>query len=196
MSLRVCAAEYLISDSAGTRFSQSWLPTMAAERMATSGRDGAVDRAPDQVPFIESEILWTNPYDEPIHAMISVHRASRFLLTSAPNTLVLDDAWSSDIGPSPSAPLPFSTNSGIGIKLKTRQSFNALVYARLFRDYPDSVSYVELGAVDPGDTLHFRYRCLFSTPGEWRAAVQPRHEAAARWARLRLFIAPWVTGAI
>ncbi|AXQ60066.1 hypothetical protein NTR1_53 [Nocardia phage NTR1] len=196
MSLKVCTAEFMISDSIGTGFSQAWLPFMAAERMATSGKDGNVDRAPDQVPFIDSEILWTNSYDDPVHAMMSIQRAPRSLVTSSPNTLVLDDAWTSDIGLSPSAPTPFGTNSGVGIRFQTRQSFNPLIYTRFFRDFPDWTSYVELGAIDPGNTLHFRYRCLYSTPGGWRTPVQPLMLAQARYARLRLWIAPWTTGVI
>lgn len=196
MSLKICTAEFLISDSNGTSMTQAWLPTVVAERMATSGKDGNVDRAPDQVPFIDSEILWTNSYDDPVHTMISIHRAPRSIVTSTPNTLVLDDAWTWDIGLSPSAPLPFGTNSGVGIRLQTTQSFNPVIYSRFFRDFPDSVSYQDLGAVDPGDSLHFRYRCLFSTPGVWRTPVQPLMIAQARWARLRLWTAPWTTGVI
>lgn len=196
MSQKICTAEFLISDSTGTGFTQSWLPTMAVERMATSGKDGNVDRAPDQVPFIDSEILWSNPYDEAVHTMISIHRAPRSITTSTPNTLVLDDAWTWDIGESPSAPTPFGTNSGVGVKVQSRQSFESQQYSRLFRDFPDSVSYQDLGAVDPGEALHFRYRCLYSTPGTWRTPVQPLHIASARWARLRLWTAPWVTGVV
>lgn len=196
MSLKICTAEFLLSDSSGLGFTQNWLPTMVAERMAVSGRDGVVDRAPDPVPFIESELLWTNTGDSPVHAQMSVHRASRFLLSSSPNTLVLDDCWSFDIGLSPSAPTPTGTSNGVGTRLKTRRSFETLVFGRIFRDFPDWISYVEIGAIDPGDTVHFRYRCNFLTPGEWRTPVQPRHEANARWARLRLFTAPWVTGVI
>lgn len=196
MSLRVCVAEFMISDSTGTGFARSWLPTMVAERMAVSGRDGEVDRAPDQIPFIDTEILWTNTTDETVHVMVSVHRASRFLLTSSPNTLVLDDAWTYDVGLSPSAPAPSGTSNGVGTRVKTRRSYQSLVFSRLFRDYPDWISYVEVGACEPGETVHFRYRCLYSTPGEWRTAVQPRHEANARWARLRMFTAPWTTGVV
>lgn len=196
MSLKICTAEFLISDSHGTGFSQAWLPFVAAERMATSGKDGNVDNAPDQVPFIESEILWTNSYDDPVHTMASIGRAPRSIVTSAPNTLVLDDAWTWDIGISPAAPLPTGTNSGVGMRCETRPSFQPVIYTRYFRDFPDSTSYQDLGQVDPGETVHFRYRCLFSTPGAWRTPVQPLMTAQARWARLRLWVAPWVTGSI
>lgn len=196
MSLKVCVAEFLISDSVGTGFSQAWLPTMVAERRAESGKDGNVDRAPDQVPFISSEILWTNSFGDPVHTMMSIHRAPRSIVTSAPNTLVLDDAWTWDIGDSPSAPIPFGTENGVGARFATRPSFRPLIYTRFFRDFPDWVSYTDVGVVDPGETLHFRYRCLFSTPGAWRTPVQPLMIAQARWATLRLWIAPQVTGAI
>jgi hypothetical protein len=196
MSLKICAAEFVISDSRGTGLTQSWLPTMAAEQMATSGKDGNVDRSPDQVQFIDAEILWTNSANESVHARVSIHRAPRSITTSAPNTVVLDDAWTWDVGVSPSAPTPFGTNSGVGGRLATRQSFEANAYSRYFRDYPDSVSYQEIGEIEPGETMHFRYRCLFSTPGVWRTAAQPLHVAYARWARLRLWTSPWVTGVI
>jgi hypothetical protein len=196
VSLKICTAEFMASDATGTGFTSAWLPTMATERMATSGKDGTVDRSPDQVPFIDAEILWTNSSSDPIHAMVSIHRAPRSLVTSQPNTVVLDDAWTWDIDDSPAAPTPYGTNSGVGIGLKTRQSFEPAVYSRLFRDFPDMVSYQDLGEIPPGETLHFRYRCLFSTPGVWRAPVQPLHTASARWARLRLWTAPMITGSI
>lgn len=177
-------------------FTTSWLPTLVTERMAVSGRDGTADRAPDQVPFIDTDILWSNTSTDTVHVVVSVHRASRSLVSSSPNTLVLDDAWTFDIGPSPSAPPPSGTSNGIGTRAKTRRSTQSLAFTRIFRDYPDWVSYVEVGAVDPGMSVHFRYRALFSTPGEWRTAVQPRHEVFARWARLRMFTSPWVTGVI
>jgi hypothetical protein len=197
MSLKICAAENLISDSVGTGFSQSWLPTVAAERFLTSSKDGPVDRAPDQVPFIDGEILYSNPYDTSIHAMMSIHRASRFLLASNPNTLVLDDAWSWNIAVSPAAPLPSGTNAGFGIRQQqNRTSQTPLIFCRLFADRPDYVSYADLGEIPSGESLHFRYRCLFSTPGNWRGAIQPRYEANARYTRLRLWTAPWLTGTI
>lgn len=196
MSLKLCTFEHLLSDSNGMGFTRSWLPTLVAERMAVSGRDGQVDRSPDQIPFIDTEILWTNTTDEPVHATVAVHRASRFLLSSSPNTLVLDDVWSFEIGESPSAPAPGGTSNGIGTRIKTRRSYQSLIFSRIFRDYPDWVSYVEVGAIDPGDSVHFRYRCMFSTPGEWRTAIQPRYEANARWTRLRMFTTPWVNGVV
>lgn len=197
MSLKICTAEFMFSQTSGTGFSESWLPRMVAERMATSGKDGEVGRTPDAVPFIDTDMLWTNTTAEPQHLQMSIHRASRTLVTSNPNTLALDDVWAFDIGASPRAPTPTGTGSGFASRFKINRSVAASAqFGRLFRDVPDTVGYVEVGAIDPGDTLHFRYRALFSTPGEWRSAHTPRHEMNARWARLRLWAAPWLEGSI
>lgn len=196
MSQKLCTMEALLSDSVGMEFSSSWLPTLVAQRMDVSARDGGVDRAPDQVPFIDSEILWTNATDQTVAVQVQVQRASRSLISSTPNTVVLDDAWTWEIAESPSAPTPFGTNNGVGTRIKTVKSTQSLEFSRIFRDYPGWASFVHVGACDPGDTVHFRYRALFSTPGEWRTAVQPRHEVWARYVRLRMFTRPWVTGVV
>ena len=196
MSLRICSAEFMVSESSGTGFSSAWIPDMVAEAMLTSGKDGTVDRSPDQVPFIDGELLWTNSYDDPVYAMASIGRAPRSITTSTPNMLALDDAWSWDIGPSPSAPTPYGANNGVGERVVAQPTTLAVGYLRYFRDFPDAVSYQSLGAVDPGDSVHFRYRCLFSTPGNWRAAVQPLFLAYARYARLRLWVSPWTSGSV
>lgn len=197
MSLQICTAENLISNAGGTGFSQSWLPTMVAERLLTSTRDGPVDRAPDPVPFIDGDILYANPYGTALHAHMTVHTASRFVLSSNPNTLALDDVWTWDVGTAPAAPLPTGTMAGFGARVKqTRTSQAPMSFARIFHDTPDHVIYVDLGEIPMGEAVHFRYRCLFSTPGNWRTPIQPRHEAAARYTRLRLWTAPWLTGDI
>lgn len=196
MSLRICSAEFLVSESSGTGFSNAWIPSLVAESFATSGKDGTVDRSPDQVPFIDGEMIWTNSGDDPVYVMASVGRAPRSIVTSAPNLLVLDDAYSWDIGVSPSASTPFGANNGCGERIQGQPSTQPVGYLRTFRDFPDAVSYLSLGTVDPGESVHFRYRCLFSTPGSWRASVQPLFLAYARWARLRLWVSPWTTGSV
>ena len=197
MSLRVCTAEFMLSTNRGTGFDQSWLPRVVAERMTASGKDGVVDRAPDGVPFIESDLLWTNTTPDVQHLHMSVHRASRSLVVSNPNTLAVDVAYTFAVGPSPVAPTPGGANNGFGARAKiSRTTAATVMFCRIFRDVPDWVSYVEIGAIDPGDTVHFRYRALFSTPGEWRSGTSPRHEMYARWSRLRLWAAPWTNGSI
>jgi hypothetical protein len=197
MSLKLCTSEFLISDAKGFGFSRSWLPSMVAERFATSSRDGVVDRAPDQLAFIDTELVWTNPFADPVHLTVSLQRASRSFIASNPNTLVFDDAISWDIGASPSAPLPAVVRSGVGTRIKLQPFyFSTIYYGRIFSDYDDSTAYTELGRLEPTESVAVRYRCLFSTPGEWRLPVQPRHEAFARYARLRLWTTPYTDGVI
>lgn len=196
MSQKLCTAEWIAANQSGVEFTPEWFPSMVAERMAVSTRDGAVDRAPDQIPFIDTEILWSNTSDSSVHVMVSVHRASRSINCSSPATLVLDDAWTFDVGMSPAALTPFASQAGVGVRFKDKFSTQADVFNRVFRDFPDFLSYVEVGEVGPGESVQFRYRCLFSTPGEWKSVPSPRYEAFARWARLRMFTAPYVTGVI
>lgn len=197
MSTKICTAENMLSRTSGTGFARSWFPRLVSERMATSVKDGSVDRAPDVVPFIDTSLLWTNSSDSVQHLTVSMHRASRSFVTSTPNTLVIEDGYSFDIGTAPQAPLPSGLDNGTGIRLKGVPSTSANnFFGRFFRDTPDFVSYIELGSIDPGQTVHFRYRALFSTPGEWRAATNPRHEASARWCRLRLWAAPMLDGSV
>lgn len=197
MSLRICTAEFMVSTNRGTGMAESWLPRIVAERMVTSGRDGATERAPDQVAFIDTDLLWTNTTGDPQHLYMSVHRASRSLVTSTPNTVTLDDAWSFDVGDSPAAPIPAANDKGFGARIKRNRSTETTVsFCRLFRDIPDWVSNVDIGYIGPDESVHVRYRALYSTPGEWRTGNSARHEMYARWARLRLWASPWVSGSI
>lgn len=197
MSLRICTAEFMVSSASGTGFSTSWFPRLVAERMATSSRDGTTDRAPDGVAFIDTDILWTNTTGDSQHLHASMHRGSRSFVTSNPNHAMLDDAYTFDIGRSPSAPIPSLTDNGFGGGLTVIQVSkpSTTAFARLFRDATDWVSNVELGIVEPDETVHLRYRALFTTPGAW-GPESSRSEMYARWCRLRLWAAPWVNESI
>lgn len=193
MSIQLCVSEWMISNSSGTGLARAWLPRLVAERFATSTRDGAVDRAPDQLVFIDTDLTWRNTSGAWQAVQLSLHRASRTLITSNPNTVSLDDALSWDIGAAPSAPVPTAVGDGAAIRLKSSPSSETnMIYGKMFHDADDTVSWHELGSVADGETVHVRYRCLFSTPGEWRTAVKPQFEAWARWARLRLWASPWL----
>lgn len=197
LSLKVCVAEFMLSDTVGTGFAMSWFPTLVAESLVASTKDGTVDNSPDAVTFIDADLTWTNGGDDPVHLMMAVRRASRTLVTSNPNKVVLDDAYSWDIATSPAAPRPTATRNGVGIMAKISPALaSTLQFGHLFGDRADWIHYEEIGQCDPGLTLQFRYMCLFSTPGTWRTAITPKHEAWARYVQLRLFAAPMVTGAI
>jgi hypothetical protein len=192
--LSVCTAEYMISDGRGLRLAEQWLPRIVGERAAASTKDGPVDRAPDQIPFIDTDLTWTNRSTEPQHVRVSVERASRTLISSNTNVLALDDAMSWAIGVSPSAPRPQASRSGLGVRIAlTRASQPQIQFGRIFADRDGWCSYEDVGLVPPGESVHFRYMCLFSTPGPWRTAPLPRHEAYARWVRLRMWASPHLT---
>lgn len=194
MALSVCTLEYLISDYRGVRIADQWFPRVVAERFAASTRDGTVDRAPDQVPFIETDLTWTNRSTASQHVQLSLHRAPRSMVVSNTNTIALDDAVSYAVGANPTAPRPSAARSGVGSRVSmTPPGATPIQYARIFADRDDWVTYEDIGEVPPGQTVHVRYLCLYSTPGPWRTPPQPRHEAYARWARLRLWASPHLT---
>ncbi|MCM6774968.1 hypothetical protein NDR87_26345 [Nocardia sp. CDC159] len=191
MSLRICTSEWMISNLRGTDLAEAWLPRVAASRYATSARDGQINNAPDAVPLIDTDLIWTNTTGAWQNCHLGVHRAPRSIVTSNPNTVVLDDAVSWDIGTSPRAALPSAVGAGIGARVKTTPSqLNQTIYSRLFNDWDDWTSLENIGAVAAGETVHVRYQCLLTTPGEWRGGTSPLHQAHARWVRLRLLCAP------
>jgi hypothetical protein len=194
-SVKVCTAEWMLSDPRGMEFGREWMPRIVSERFLTSGMDGVIERTPDPLPMIEGDLVWTNSTPSDQHLIAVLLRAPRSLVTSSPNTVVMDDAVSWDVGVSPNAPLPAASRSGIGGRMKnTRATTKKIAFGRVFMDRDDAVSYYDLGPVYPDRTAHFRYRCLLSTPGEWRTPNQNRHEAYARWARLMFLASPMLSG--
>lgn len=198
MSLRVCTAEgWMLSNEYGLEFADAWFPRLIAEQFSASAEDGDVDRAPDQLPFIDAEFLWTNTTDTVQHVAVAVHRGPRSFVTTNPNTIAFDDATSWDVADSPSAPRPSMTNNGVGGRVQvTRPSNQTMQFGYLLADRDDGVFYDEIGFVEPEQTLHYRYMGLFSTPGTWRVPENPRYEMYARWVRLRAWASPAVDGVV
>ncbi|WP_029926370.1 DUF7172 family protein [Nocardia otitidiscaviarum] len=191
MSLRICTSEWMISGPSGTGLAAAWLPRIAAEHFAVSSRDGQAARAPDAVPLIDADLIWTNTTGAWQDCHLTLHRAPRTIVTSNPNTLVLDDALAWDVGISPRAALPAAVGDGIGARIKTTPTqLNETIYSRLFNDWDDWISTHHIGSVANGETVHIRYQCLMTTPGEWRGGTSPMHQVHARWARLQLLAAP------
>lgn len=195
MSLKICTTEMMLSDQRGTGLAQAWLPRIAAERFATASADGQVGHAPDPVPIIDTDLIWTNSAGAWQNLHLIVHRAPRSIVSGNANTVVVDDAISWDIGMSPNAPLPTAYSDGIGARAKTTPTLLGSqyhYYTRLFNDFDDWTSIEALGPIAAGETLQVRYQCVVSTPGEWRTGGRALQEVHSRWVRLQVMAAPLI----
>jgi len=194
MSVALCSSEWMISTPTGTDLAEGFLPRIAMERFAASTKDGSVDRAPDPVAFIDTEMSWTNDTGVQQKLMIGTHCAPRTIVAANPNLYVLDNALSYDIGLSPNAPQPYATKNGIGAQGKsTPFALNQVYYGRLFRGWDDLVRFDNIGTIAAGDTVHVRYSALYSNPGQWRAPSQVLQVVRAYWVRLQLWAWPEAT---
>ncbi|RJO72966.1 hypothetical protein D5S18_22070 [Nocardia panacis] len=194
MSITICTASWMQSSPTGTGFADAWRPRVVAERFVTSTKDGDVQQAPDPVPFIDAELTWTNTGKTRQRARLGTQRAPRQIVAANPNMYVLNDGISWDVGLSPNAPAPYAGDDGIACRLQiTPFAVNQIYYGRLFRGWPDSLRYDEIGTVLPGQSVHIRYRALYSTPGQWRAPNQALQTVRAYWVRLRLWAEPEAT---
>lgn len=194
MSVVICSSEWMLSQVTGTDIADAWMPRIVMERFAASVKDGTVDRAPDPVPFIDTEMSWTNDTGTPQNCYLCTHRAPRLIVAANPNLYVLDDAVSWDVDISPNAPAPYATNNGIGaMGRNTPFAVNQVYYGRLFRGWDDSTQWDTIGSVADGETIHVRYSALFNTPGQWRAPSQALQVVRAYWVRLMLWASPGAT---
>ena len=118
-----------------------------------------------------------------------VHRAPRSIVSTNPVTVVIHDAYAWAVGVSPQAEYPSIGLDQFGGKLMLdRASTGAddLKYGVYFLDCDDSQSYVDIGVLPVGESLHFRYLCAVQTPGVWTKPSDgnPKYEAHASWTRL------------
>ena len=191
MSIKLCTAEYMISDTVGLGMSRSFFPRIVSERFVASTKDGAIERSPDPVTMIDTDLTWYNASGDAQVIDVHVHRAPRSVTASNPNSVTIEDAWTYAVGLSPSASKPTVTQNGMGVRLRLdRSTAGKLAFGRIFTDVDDWVSTVRVGVVEPGEALHFRYLAALVTPGEWRVPDDPRHEAYARWVRLTAIAHP------
>jgi hypothetical protein len=198
MSVKICTAEYLISDTNGLGPRRSWLPRPVDEAFLTSTKDGEIKRAPDPVTMIDGDLTWFNNSPDDQVVVVQIHRAPRDIVVSNPGTIVLHDAWSFDIGPNPSAEVPSVTQDAFGGKCQLDRASVAadvLTEGRYFLTGDESQNYVDVGVVPSMEVLHFRYVCSVQTPGVWTESTEwaPRFEAQARWARLIAIASPVVS---
>ncbi|WAB09535.1 hypothetical protein SEA_WOOPER_32 [Gordonia phage Wooper] len=194
MSLKLCTAEYMISDTNGLGLRRGWFPRVVAEAFLGSAKDGEIQRAPDPVTMIEGDLSWFNNSPDPQAVSVLVHRAPRSITSTNPNTVILQDAWSFDVGESPSADAPSVMQDAMGGRVQIDRASVAaddLQFCRVFLDADDSQTMVGLGVVPSMQALHFRYLCAVQTPGTWTTPSEnARFEAQARWARLIALASP------
>lgn len=195
MTVKLCTSEYFLStvDGAGPR--RAWFPRIVAEAFLESSKDGEIKRSPDPVTMISGDLSWTNNSKAPQVIFVQVIRAPRSIVAQSPSTVVIHDAWSWAVGPSPTADYPSVIQDTFGGKLQyDRPSAAAadLKFARQFFDSDSSQAWVTIGRVEPQESLHFRYLAACQTPGVWTMPTEfdARWEANARWARLIAFALP------
>jgi len=200
-SLKLCTSEYMLSNVNGIGMARGWLPRVLNEQFLESTKDGEIKLAPDPVTMIDGDLTWFNNGNGDQDVFVLVHRAPRSIIAQSPSTVVIHDAWSHRVGKTPSADFPSAIADSFGGRLqidRPEASANDLQFCRYFLDSDDSQTWVPVGIVPEGQSLHFRYRAAVQTPGTWTAPgpdseINPRWEAYARWARLQAF--GWPVGA-
>lgn len=191
-SLKVCTAEYLISDANGIGVRKTFLPRVVAEQFLESTKDGEIKLSPDPVTMIDGDVTWFNNSPDPQRVAVSVHRAPRMIVAQSPSTIVIHDAWSSQIGRSPQADYPSVIQDTFGGRIQIDRpsvAANDIQFGRFILIGDDSIRWVDIGVVPPKQSFHFRYLAAVQTPGTWTipgndSDVVPRWEAYARWTRL------------
>jgi len=199
MSLKICTAEYLISDANGLGVARTWLPRVVKQQFLESTKDGEIKLSPDPVTMIDGDLTWFNNSRDFQHVWVMVHRAPRSIVAQSPATVVIHDAWSHRIGETPIADYPSVIQDTFGGRLQIDRASTGradMQYGRYFLDGDDSQVYVDVGIVPPMQSFHFRYIAAVQTPNIWIAPseFEPRWEAHARWTRLIGFASP--TGAV
>lgn len=194
-NLKVCTAEYMISDTNGLGLRRTWFPHIVDEKFLKSEKDGPITLAPDPVTMIDGDSSWYNNSPDRVRVSMLVHRAPRVIVAQSPSTVIITDAWSKQVGLNPTAEFPTVVTDTFGGRLQIdRQSVprEDLQFARWYLDGEESQTYVDLGVVPPGQSYHFRYLAAVQTPGTWSipSEFEPRWEAFAYWTRLIAFASP------
>lgn len=194
-SLKICTAEYLISDTNGIGVRKSWLPDVVAEQFLESSKDGEIKLSPDPVTMIDGDLTFFNRGKDKRRVAVQVHRAPRSIVAQSPSTVVIHDAWSYQVGESPTADYPSIVADTFGGRMQIDRSSVArdkVQFCRFFLEGDDSIVWQDIGIMEPGDSLHFRYLAAVQTPGVWTnpSEFEPRWEANAYWARLRAWAGP------
>lgn len=189
MSIKVCTSEHVISTTAGMAMRRTWFPSYLKGAYLLSTKDGEIQRSPDPVTMIEGDLAFYNNSPAALDVWVTVQRAPRSIVTTQPGTVILQEAYTFDVGIDPSAEEPSVFRDAFGGKMQTDKAATSgkdLKYGRYFLDDLDSLVKVPCGTVPAEQGLHFRYICAVQTPGVWTTPTEepPRYEANARYVRL------------
>lgn len=195
MTVRLCTSEYLLSTRSGLGMRRGWLPRIVAERYLLATKDGEIKRSPDPVPTILGDLAWTNNEPDSQIVTVKVLRGPRTVVAQNPSTVIIHDAWAHAVGLNPTADYPSVGQDTAGGRLQISRPEVAakdIPYGRFFYDSDASQTWVPIGELPPGHSVHFRYLAAIQTPGVWTtpSEFEPKWEAHARWARLLLHAAP------
>jgi hypothetical protein len=195
MSLKICSAETLISDTTGLGPARAWFPRIVSEAFLEATHDGEMKISPDPVTTIDGDLAWFNDSGADQDVAVLVHQAPRSIVAQSPAQVVVHSAWTWRVGVSPSADYPSVYQDTFGGRLQIDRSSAAadkLLYGRYFLDGDDSQTYQPVGVVPDGQALHFRYLAAVQTPGTWTRPTEfdARWEASARWCRLIALASP------
>lgn len=195
MSVRICTGEHMVSTMSGLGLARSYFPRIVKEAFLESNKDGEIKRSPDPVTMIDDNVVWFNNTGARQYTVVQVTRAPRSIVAQSPGTVIIHDAWSHRVGVNPTADYPSVRQDSFGGTLQFSRSSTAaadIAYCRQFYDYDSTQSWVDIGVIEVGESLHFRYLAAVHTPGLWTTPTEftPRWEAHARYARIKVFAGP------
>lgn len=195
MSVKICTGDHLISTVAGMGLALSYFPRIVKEAMLESTKDGEIKRSPDPVTMIDGDVVWFNNSRARQYVVVQITRAPRSIVAQSPGTVIIHDAWSQRVGVDPTADYPSVRQDACGGALQFSRSSTAAAdveYCRQFYDFDSTQSWVDIGIVEAGESLHFRYLAAVHTPGLWTTPTEftPRWEAHARYANLKVIAGP------
>jgi hypothetical protein len=195
-NLKICSFEYMLSTVDGLGVAQDWLPRVVKEAFLQSTKDGQVSISPDPVTMIQGDLSWYNNTDDDQYICVLVHRAPRSIVAQSPNTVIIQDAWTSLISPvGTAADYPSVNSDSMGGRLQIdRPSVNPAnaLYGRYFLNMDDTMTYAPVGVVPANWTFNFQYLAAIQTPNTWVTPSQfdGRWEATANWTRLVALASP------
>jgi hypothetical protein len=194
-NLKILTAEYMLSTVAGLGVSTTWLPQPVQQAFLQSTKDGTIAISPDPVTMISGSMSWFNASADSQHITVLVHRAPREITVQDPCTIIITDGWSFQVGTNPQAITPSVSDDTFGGRLQIDPPDTLaanLTYARYFLLADDSVSYVPVGVVAPGQSFQFQYLAAVQTPGVWTqpTAFTGEYMAYCYWTRLVALASP------